>query len=82
MSVPNLNFRLEGPDQVCIIGDESGVFAHHVGSNESMWLHIGADRAPSDYQVRKHSGNQQEYIRDTVDGTITWASVQSWSEFP
>ena len=47
-----------------------------------MWLHIGADRAPSDYQVRKHSGNQQEYIRDTVDGTITWASVQSWSEFP
>eukprot|EP00439_Symbiodinium_sp_Y106_P025193 s6466_g3.t1 len=62
----------EDPPEVCIIRDEWGVFAHHVGSNESVWLHIGQDRQPSDYQVRKHSGNGQEYIRDTVDGSVSW----------
>ena len=57
-----------------MIGDELGVFAHHVTSGQSIWLYLGAEKKPSDFVIKRHSSNRKEYILDTTNGETKWVA--------
>ncbi|CAE7572934.1 xylA, partial [Symbiodinium pilosum] len=62
----------EDPPEVVVLSDNRGVYAHHLGKGESVWLHKGQKKKANAYEVRRHSKSLREYIYDKGTGDILW----------